>query len=101
MTHPPTDFRALCAELINYLDHYKVKDPFLERARALVAAPQQGVPSDELRTIAPSSELVWEWYEENDKFFENVSEARQYVANKAARWGAEQARAILTRAAAN
>lgn len=47
------NFRALCAELVNELNAYKVAHPqhdddLLTRARTLLATPQQGAPSDEL-----------------------------------------------------
>jgi hypothetical protein len=49
---PPTDFRALCAELADELHGYKVANPthcraLLDRARAALAQPEPQGPTDE------------------------------------------------------
>jgi hypothetical protein len=66
MTHP--DFRALCAELLCAykcsIDHSsQAQEKLIKKADALLAAPQQGAPSDRIRQIAAEVEkcaLSWD-----------------------------------------
>jgi hypothetical protein len=54
-----TDFRAMCAELVDELEHtedWPTRDALLARARALLAQPVAEGPSED--------ELIEYWYED-------------------------------------
>jgi hypothetical protein len=57
-----TDFRALCAELVNELRAYKIIHPshetdLLDRACAALAAPEQGPTDEDLYDLANDCDL--------------------------------------------
>jgi hypothetical protein len=78
-----TDFRALCAELADELQGYKVSHPMhcralLNRARAALAQPEpQGLTDEEL----------WELYDEMGGVPEDSAWCLNYARAVLARWG--------------
>jgi hypothetical protein len=76
----PTDFRALCAELVEKLDalncSYNIpsQSALVERARAALAQPEPQGPTDE---------ELWDLYQHLGSYFSPTEFARTVLA----RWG--------------
>jgi hypothetical protein len=78
-----TDFRALCAELVDELQGYKVARPMhcralLNRARSALAQPEPQGPTDE---------ELWELYDEMGGVSEDSAWCLNYARAVLARWG--------------
>jgi hypothetical protein len=77
----PTDFRALCAELVDVFDNPsppQYKADVLNRARAALAQPEPQEPTDE---------ELWELYDEMGGDPEDSAWCRNYARAVLARWG--------------
>jgi hypothetical protein len=87
-----TDYRALCAELIDLLDCFgstfniPIETSVVTRARAALAQPEVTNP------ITPPPELVDKWEEEwhHSHFKHGDVDLSPYIATRAAQWGADQ-----------
>ena len=82
-----TDFRALCAELLEWAEctssHYYKQPDVLDRARALLAQPEQVAPTV-MEIIELHTWLEDEWRANNDgEDLPTVDYARAVLA----RWG--------------
>jgi hypothetical protein len=86
-----TDFRALCAELVNELRAYKIIHPshetdLLDRACAALATPEQGPTDDDVDALVICIQGL-PVPDADDLALPSIGRGRDMVRRALARWG--------------
>jgi hypothetical protein len=91
MTDPTTDFRALCAELVEYVERLPLEGalPLVDRTRAALSQPAPEPPTDEALLLLAAKAAGYERIASADDDYLSIDAAELVAFGRTvlARWG--------------